>query len=269
MRNITILLLALLVISCSDEDEKDREDYSQWTITFNETMSIYGTSPVSKTEKFIYNHGRLIQHITKQQYYEEEISYEVNLTYSDNSAIVATDGVTLVYTLNTEGYASQCVYTSPSQKRIYLFSYSTERYLTGIVESIDGEEYSSTSLTYENGDITSINSTLNGYENKHIYQPGEDSSKYHLPCLGLLELHPFTFHIEALYAGLLGKDPRHFTVRSSPEDVRYKEYTNYTYTFDKNGNLTQMGCQTYSNGQAATDYPNKRSIAVLIESDNK
>ena len=73
------------------------------------------------------------------------------------------------------------VYTVCLHKIVFInFSYSAEGYLTGIVENIDDTEYSSTSLTYENGDITSISSKMNGLENKFIYEPGEESSTYHL-----------------------------------------------------------------------------------------
>ena len=232
-------MLAILIFSCSDDDEKGTvENKGQWAMIFNESVK-NDSNPVDKTEKFMFDGERLIQHIIKQRYFEEEISNEVNLSYSDNQVTVTTDYLTLVYTLNSEGYASQCVYSLSSQNRIYQFSYSAEGYLTGIVENIDDTEYSSTSLTYENGDITSISSKMNGLENKFIYEPGEESSTYHLPCLGLLEIHPLTFHIEALYAGLLGKDPRHFTIRSCPAGSN-DEKTIYSYGFDKKGKPSRM-----------------------------
>lgn len=168
MKKIAILLLAILTFSCSDDDEKGTEENKgQWAMIFNETVKS-DSNPVDRTEKFMFDGERLIQHIIKQRYFEEEISNEVNLSYSDNQVTVTTDYLTLVYTLNSEGYASQCVYSLSSQNRIYQFSYSAEGYLTGIVENIDDIEYSSTSLTYENGDITSISSKMNGLENKFI-----------------------------------------------------------------------------------------------------
>lgn len=266
MKKLAVLLMSLLIFGCSDSDDDKNlaEDNGQWAMIFKETVKS-DSNPVNRTERFLYENERLIQHSVKQRYFDEEITHEVNLTYFDNLVITTTEGLTLVYTLNSEGYASHCVYESPSQNRIYRFSYSIDGYLTDIIESIDGIEFSSASLTYENGDITSVNTKLNGYDSKHIYQPGEESSNYHLPCLGLLELHPFTFHLEAFYAGILGKAPRHFTVRSNPDDDKYKEYTNYTYSFDKNGNPTQLGCKTYYNGQVAQHYPDNRSISVSFE----
>lgn len=50
--------------------------------------------PVTKTEKFLYDHDRLIQHTVRQTVLESEINYEVNLAYSDNKVIVATETTT-------------------------------------------------------------------------------------------------------------------------------------------------------------------------------
>ena len=148
MKIVAILLLAILTFSCSDDDEKSTEENKgQWAMIFKETVKS-DSNPVDRTEKFIFDDERLIQHIIKQRYFEEEISNEVNLSYSDNQVTVTTDYLTLIYTLNSEGYASQCVYSLSSQNRIYQFSYSAEGYLTGIVENIDDTEYSSTSLNH-------------------------------------------------------------------------------------------------------------------------
>lgn len=126
MKKIAILLLAILTFSCSDDDEKGtEEDKGQWAMIFNETVKS-DSNPVDRTEKFMFDGERLIQHIIKQRYFEEEINNEVNLSYSDNQVTVTTDYLTLVYTLNSEGYASQCVYSLSSQNRIYQFSYSAE-----------------------------------------------------------------------------------------------------------------------------------------------
>lgn len=260
---ILLALCALALFSCSDEEEDIPKDSNQWAIIFNESVR-NNSAPVSRTEKFLFENERMIQHSVKQRYFEEEITHEVNLTYSDNKVTATSEGLTLVYILNAEGYASQCAYSSPSQNRVYLFSYSTEGYLTKIVESIDGKEYSTASFAYEDGDLTSVSSYLNNYESKFIYEPGEASSNYHLPCLGLLEIHPLTFHIEALYAGLLGKDPSHFTVRSSPEGSD-DEYTTYTYEFDKDGTPTKMGCKTMYAEEQASYFPDTRHISISFE----
>lgn len=217
MKNITNLLLTILVFGCSDNDDKTTiEDNGQWIILFKETM-ISDPDPVYKTEKLLFGNERLIQHSVKRQYSENEIIHEVNLTCFDSLVIVSTEGLTLVNTLNADGYASHCVYESPTQNRIYRFSYSIDCYLTDIIESIDYTEFSSASLAYESVNITS----LNGIKSKLRYEIREGSSDYHLTCLGLLELHFFTLHIESLYAGLLGKNPRHITIYSVPKEDKY------------------------------------------------
>lgn len=269
MKKSAILLLIAFVCSCSSDDESVGPVgpigpiEKRWAIVLSEDVKS-DSKTVDKVEKFIFEDEHLVQHLIKQCYFEEEISHETNLSYSGNQVTVTGEHLTAIYTLNSEGYAGQCTYTSASQTRTYSFSYSTEGYLTGITEYIGGTEYSSILLTYDNGDMTSISSAINGIENKFIYEPGEASSKYHLPCLGLLEIHPLTFHIEALYAELLGKAPRHFTTRSFPPESN-KEQTVYTYEFDANGNPTKMGCQTTYNGTTAGYYPNTRNISISFE----
>ena len=96
MKKVAILLLAILIFSCSDDDEKGTvENKGQWAMIFNESVK-NDSNPVDKTEKFMFDGERLIQHIIKQRYFEEEISNEVNLSYSDNQVTVTTDYLTLV-----------------------------------------------------------------------------------------------------------------------------------------------------------------------------
>lgn len=264
MKKIAFLLLTLLAFGCSDDEGEIIEKDNQWSIVLNETINS-DSYPVYKTEKFLFNHEQLVQHTTKQSIFESEIYREVNLIYSNNKVTTTTDGTTLVYILNSEGYASQCTYSTSYQNREYLFSYSTDGYLTEMTESIDNILCSTITLTYEDGDLTSIISNQNKISNKINYTPGNKSSKYHLPCLGLLETYPFTLHIEALYTGLLGKSPRHFTVKTSPEGNN-SEYTTYTYQFDKEGNPTQIHSQTtYPKGDSNNDYPNRRTLSITIE----
>lgn len=223
---------------------------------------ISDSHPVSKTEKLLFDQNQLLQHTVRQTVLESEINYEVNLTYSENKVIVATEMTAFTYTLNAEGYASQCIYVEPDLKREYRFSYSTDGYLTKVIENINNELYSTLTLTYNNGDLQSITSSLNGISNKILYEPGEQSSPYNLPCLGVLDTYPLSMHTEALYAGLLGKAPQHLTVRTSIEG-NDSEYTNYTYKFDKERNLTQIHSQTtYSGGDSYSYYPNRRTISI-------
>nr|WP_284515558.1 hypothetical protein [Bacteroides sp. AM54-2NS] len=119
MKKIAILLLAILTFSCSDDDEKGTvEDKGQWAMIFNETVKS-DSNPVDRTEKFMFDGERLIQHIIKQRYFEEEISNEVNLSYSDNQVTVTTDYLTLVYTLNSEAMPVN-VYTVCLHKIVFI-----------------------------------------------------------------------------------------------------------------------------------------------------
>ena len=66
MKKIAILLLAILTFSCSDDDEKGTvEDKGQWAMIFNETVKS-DSNPVDRTEKFMFDGERLIQHIIKR-----------------------------------------------------------------------------------------------------------------------------------------------------------------------------------------------------------
>lgn len=262
MKKVIILLSVLWgVVSCSDDNDENTTN-NQRVITLNEVMTS-DSYPVTKTEKFLYDHDRLIQHTVRQTVLESEINYEVNLAYSDNKVIVATEMTTLTYTLNAEGYANQCIYNeSDDQQHEYQFDYSADGYLTKVIENINGKLYSTITLTYNADNLESVTSHINDISNKILYKPGEQSSQYYIPCLSLLDTYPFTFHTEALYAGLLGKAPHHFTVCTTPEG-NDSEYTTYTYQVNKEGNLTQIHSQTtYPGGDSGSYYPNYRTISI-------
>ena len=262
MKKAIILLCTLLgVVSCSDDNDENTTN-NQRVITLNEVMTS-DSYPVTKTERFLYDQDRLIQHTVRQTVLESEINYEVNLAYSDNKVTVATEITNLTYTLNTEGYASQCIYNeSDDQQREYKFSYSTDGYLTEVIENINGKLCSIITLTYTADDLESVTSHINDINNKILYKPSEQSSQYYIPCLSLLDTYPFTLHTEALYAGLLGKAPHHFTVRTAPEG-NDSEYTTYTYQVNKEGNLTQIHSQTtYPGGDSYNYYPNRRTVSI-------
>lgn len=266
MKKIAVLLWATLLFGCSsDEEAREENEKEQWTMVFQETIRDDITHPVDRTEVFFFEHGKLKKHTVSQQYEEETIAHEVILTHTDRQVTVTTEGEKMVYALNEQGYADRCEYTTLSEQRTYQFAYSTEGHLNGIFEYKKGGLNSSVSFTYENGDIASVSPSMNGMTNTFVYEPGEKrSTAYPLPCLALLEIHPLTLHTEALYAGLLGKAPEHFTARTSPwgNDT---EYTTYTYQFDEKGQPSGMSCRTVYGGQLYTDYPLSRNISIAIE----
>ena len=58
MKKIAILLLAILIFSCSDDDEKGTvENKGQWAMIFNETVKS-DSNPVDRTEKFMFDGER-------------------------------------------------------------------------------------------------------------------------------------------------------------------------------------------------------------------
>lgn len=263
MKKLFFLLIAVLLFSCSEDDKEHIK-----SLIFKETM-LSDSDPVYKTETFRFLRGQLIQHCVNQKVLESEINEETNLTYSGNKVTVRADGATLSYLLNAEGYATQCVYRTVSQNREYQFSYSSEGYLTQMSERIENELYSTTTLTYNDGDLTSVTSSSNNMNNTINYQPsGKDRYEgCYIPCLGLLDTYPFTLHTEAVYAGLLGKFPRHFTARTNAKD-NDDEYTDYTYQFDEKGMPTGIDSRTFYQGNCDDcypNYPNYRSISITIE----
>ena len=64
MKKIAILLLAILIFSCSDDDEKSTEENKgQWAMIFKETVKS-DSNPVDRTEKFIFDDERLTYYKT-------------------------------------------------------------------------------------------------------------------------------------------------------------------------------------------------------------
>ena len=62
----------------------------------------------------------------------------------------------------------------------------------------------------------------------------------------------------------VGRNPRHFTIRSCPAGSN-DEKTIYSYEFDKKGNPSRMICQTTYAGGQANYYPYTRNISVSFE----
>lgn len=265
MKKLSLLLIGLLIFSCSDDEEGNPEGSRLWDIILNETMTSDAAS-VYKTETFSFDRSQLIQRRISQKVLESEINYEADLSYSENKVTVATEGITLTYELNDKGYAAACTYSTAGQNREYTFSYSPEGYLTQIDENIGNRHYSATVLAYEDGDLISVTSSLNGVSNTIHYSPSEESSPFYMPCLTLLDTYPFTLHVEALYAGLLGKAPRHLTARTRPEG-NDNEYTAYTYRFDTKGNLVQIDSRTTGDGKDdyPYSYPCWRKLSIAIQ----
>lgn len=184
-----------------------------------------GVSDVTKEEEFRYEDAWLTGYTYTQEVsiadLTEIISHSLTIQYGNNrSSVTFTDeiGTERKYTLNEEGYATQCEYASLDQKRQYTFLY-TDGYLTQVNEKIMPREGSSDavvahtlSLQYDKGDLISTISPSLPYESstgygklQTNYEAGEDINYYRLPCMLVADTYPLSFHREALFAGMLGK----------------------------------------------------------------
>ena len=291
MKKIALLLCAIVMFGCSDDEEKvgtevpDPEISKMLFSEFCKSDGI-GVSDVTKEEEFRYEDAWLTGYTYTQEVsiadLTEIISHSLTIQYGNNrSSVTFTDeiGTERKYTLNEEGYATQCEYASLDQKRQYTFLY-TDGYLTQVNEKIMPREGSSDavvahtlSLQYDKGDLISTISPSLPYESstgygklQTNYEAGEDINYYRLPCMLVADTYPLSFHREALFAGMLGKPTQHLTTASCPNEPSdtYTERTEYTYSFDKNKKPVSLKISTkYSNGKS-TSYLN-RTISITIE----
>lgn len=278
MKNIFIVLITVLLWSCSkdnndnniiptepeepstptgnvEESTQKRIIYfatengesNQSILTVTEIMTTDGH--VNKKETYTFNNTQLIRHFTQQKYYPEFITtYETKLDYSENTVIVTDDnGNILTYTLNDDGYATFCKYETASQIRFYDFIYTTDNFLTRIEESIGNTFFSSLDLSYENGDLTSVTTFMNGMENKIMYTAGITANSDKLPCIPLSETYPMSTHVEALYAGLLGKTSNHLVAKTQPYG-NDDEWNEYHYSTNEAGNISSLKITTHYKG---------------------
>lgn len=278
MKNIFIVLITVLLWSCSkdnndnnilpvepeepstptgnvEESTQKRIIYfatengesNQSILTVTEIMTTDGY--VNKKETYTFNNTQLIRHFTQQKYYPEFITtYETKLDYSENTVIVTDDnGNILTYTLNDDGYATFCKYETASQIRFYDFIYTTDNFLTRIEESIGNTFFSSLDLSYENGDLTSVTTFMNGIENKIMYTAGITANSDKLPCIPLSETYPMSTHVEALYAGLLGKTSNHLVAKTQPYG-NDDEWNEFHYSINEAGNISSLKITTHYKG---------------------
>ncbi|WP_143919885.1 DUF4595 domain-containing protein, partial [Bacteroides thetaiotaomicron] len=154
MKKIALLLCAIVMFGCSDDEEKvgtevpDPEISKMLFSEFCKSDGI-GVSDVTKEEEFRYEDAWLTGYTYTQEVsiadLTEIISHSLTIQYGNNrSSVTFTDeiGTERKYILNEEGYATQCEYASLDQKRQYTFSY-TDGYLTQVNEKIMPREGSS------------------------------------------------------------------------------------------------------------------------------
>lgn len=289
---ILVALCAMALFSCSDEEEELWKEIeipipNISKILFSEFCRSEGAgvSDVTKTEEFVFESKWLTDYVyTQKSSIANDTTILTNpltiLYGSNRNSITFTDetGIQRKYTLNDQGYATKCEYTSFGQKRNYTFSY-TNGYLTQLIENIMPSEGSdddvitqSLSFTYDKGDLISVTSpsltgeTFTGYgELQTNFVAGENTNYYHLPCFLLLDIYPLSFHREAMFARILGKPTQHLIVSSYPTQTieNYNEETKFTYRFDKD--MPTGLTITTSYGYGNTRYSINRNISISFE----
>ena len=153
MRKILLLVCMMTVIfGCSDDEEKAWTEIEIPTPAMSRMLLTefcksdgIGVSDVTKREEFSYQENWLTDYIYSQEVsiadLTETITNPIAVRYENNrGSVTLTDetGIQRKYTLNEQGYATQCEYTSFGQKREYTFSY-TDGYLTLVKETLPKE----------------------------------------------------------------------------------------------------------------------------------
>lgn len=233
-----LLLTTGLLASCKDDFPAD---FSLMTIT--ETI-LSDASPVYKTEQFTYADKKLTSHATTQVFVEQSLSQTTAIAYVGNEVTIAHEsGHTATYTLGADGYATQCTYQMGEQTREYTFAY-TAGYLTRITETIDGAPTTSNALLYHNGNLMSV--SIDEVD-EIACTPSRADNYSQLPELLLADVYPLSFHIDAMYAHLLGKPTQHLVGTSAPvvketadKENPYSENTTYEYATNEQKRVTNI-----------------------------
>lgn len=144
------LLLLCTVAACNNEPENSTG--STYPVTHFNTVSLQTTTvddgpAVPTTHTYSYQAGRLQAYDLLQTVGHStpvEISSHSQVSYTDNQAIVRDDyGNTSTYTLNSRGYATECLRQEAGSNSIrhYSFGYMAgsddKYYLTSVCETID------------------------------------------------------------------------------------------------------------------------------------
>lgn len=227
---LPLVLCVGMMVGCTEDN-----DPVITTMTVTEYLTSDG-GDVVKEDQYIYTDDKLTNHITTQKFSDQSLSHEVTFTYTGNEVTLNySEGNTAVYTLNADGYASECTYRLANQTRTYRFTYA-DGYLTQVDESIDGTPSLSNTFEYKDGDLTSIATGAN----KIICTPDTTVNRELLPCPVFEDTYPLSLHIDAIYARLLGKSAQHFTGSSVPAVADPQEKTEYSYTKDNTGKIIKI-----------------------------
>lgn len=252
---LLLMLCAGMMFACSEEHKPVIT-----TMRVTESLTNDGGTVV-KEDKYMYTDDKLTSHITTQKFSDQSMSHEVTFTYTGNEVTLNySEGNTAVYTLNADGYAGECTYRLAGQTRTYRFGY-TNGYLTQVDESIDGTPSLSNTFEYEDGDLISIATGAH----KTICTPDTTVNREQLPCPVFEDTYPLSLHTDAIYAHLLGKSAQHFIGSSVPAVEDPQEKTEYSYTTDSTGKVTQIDKKLTYTGTTITSGGKVKETTTVVE----
>lgn len=250
--SLSLLLFISFMVACNEDNTEEKIKL----ITITETTGS-GSEKVTTKQEFTFNNELLQKHVTTQTYtdlwLEGKYTHTVatQLKYEPGKVIITDEvGNESIYNLDAEGRATDCTRNEPGGNiRTYTFSYSTSEggILTGIKENINGQLYSEITIEIPQTGTMRITESSNNLKNTFIAStnndfPGILNTTSRLPWLFLAERYPFSFHVEALYANILGTPlpvlPGLLEMEGS------NEITTYTYTADKQDNITSCTVKT-------------------------
>lgn len=274
-----LLFIAGWLASCSDSNENpDLPEPPQYPVTHFSKVELTtvekesGTPDITVIQTYRYHAGRLTDFTVEQHYSIENKSFKMEnstqVTYTDHQAVVTDENNNVTtYTLNDEGYATECVRREASGRvRSYTFDYlvNTEgkHFLKEITESLEeGKIYATVQIEYNGYRTLRITQQVDGQENTLIATTASDSETANaseIPFRFLTELYPLSLHEEAIYGKFLGDAYETLITQLKPEQSgTSNETTTYSYTLDQRGIVTscQESTRSYGTSHARTvDY---------------
>lgn len=263
-----VLLLAGAMTACNDKNEElgipDNPGYPVTHFSKIELSEIRkgDAVPVTTTETYAYNDGRLTSFTYTQRFMSGEPVEMKNISqvvYGDNKAVVTDDfGYVSTYTLNDEGYATSCIYKEGENTRSFTFSYfinaKGRHFLKEVKETMKGNQpYSTITIEYKNNRITHITQQVDIYEQKYTITSSandEADNTSELPFRFITELYPLTFHTAAIYGKLLGDSYDTLITQLIPDNNSESlETTTYKFKFGTNGIVISCDEVTNSYGE--------------------
>lgn len=261
MKQIIFLVFIYCTFVACEDDHNEKEtnveipDLPELSYLKLEELITGDATPVEKRDEYFFTNKKLAKHLTTQQFGQDPIYNEVNLSYAGNRVTIADDaGNSSVYTLNEGGRATQCVRTEVGGTiRNYTFGYSDDgNYLIALKEEINGKTYSEVSIDKETSGSSIMSVNIDGFQNQYRLTPGSVTNNAQIPELHLTEVYPLSLHADAMYAHILGQNPSLLIDRISP--VGEDETTYYVYTTENDGCL--VSCEETIISQRVT-YPSR------------